>query len=118
MSRSPDLPAGARYSVADLLRAMLLPSGNDVANTLAIDVGHGSMAHFLALMNAAAKQLGLTDTHYTTPVGLDTPGNYSSAANLATLAAGSAARPVLRQGRPRAGGLPAGRPRGAEHRRS
>jgi len=79
------LPAGARYSVADLLRAMLLPSGNDVAHSLAIDVG-GTTGHFVSLMNAAAAKLGLTDTHFTTPVGLDTPGNYSTAADLATLA--------------------------------
>lgn len=88
---SPDeslagLTPGTRYNVADLLRAMLIASGGDAANTLALDIGHGSMARFLALMNADAKQLGLTHTHYTTPVGLDTPGNYSSAANLATLA--------------------------------
>jgi D-alanyl-D-alanine carboxypeptidase (penicillin-binding protein 5/6) len=79
------LPPGVRYSVADLLRAMLLPSGNDVAHTLALDVG-GTSAHFVSLMNAAAANLGLSDTHYTTPIGLDTPGNYSTAANLATLA--------------------------------
>jgi D-alanyl-D-alanine carboxypeptidase (penicillin-binding protein 5/6) len=80
------LTPGARYNVADLLRAMLIASGGDAANTLALDIGHGSMARFLALMNADAKQLGLTHTQYTTPVGLDTPGNYSSATNLATLA--------------------------------
>jgi serine-type D-Ala-D-Ala carboxypeptidase (penicillin-binding protein 5/6) len=79
------VPAGARYSVADMLRAMLLPSGNDVAHSLAIDVG-GTTAHFVELMNAAATRLGLTDTHYTTPIGLDRPGNYSTAENLATLA--------------------------------
>jgi D-alanyl-D-alanine carboxypeptidase (penicillin-binding protein 5/6) len=79
------LPAGARYTVAELLRAMLLPSGNDVAHSLAIDVG-GTIPHFLSLMNAAAQQLGLSRTHYSTPVGLDTPGNYSSAADMATLA--------------------------------
>jgi D-alanyl-D-alanine carboxypeptidase (penicillin-binding protein 5/6) len=79
------LPTGERYSVADLLRAMLLPSGNDVANSLAIDIG-GTVPRFVALMNAAARHLGLRGTHYTTPVGLDTPGNYSTARNLATLA--------------------------------
>jgi D-alanyl-D-alanine carboxypeptidase (penicillin-binding protein 5/6) len=79
------LPAGGRYSVADLLRGLLLPSGNDVAHSLAIDVG-GSTAHFVALMNRAARHLGLSETHYTTAIGLDTPGNYSSAADLATLA--------------------------------
>jgi D-alanyl-D-alanine carboxypeptidase (penicillin-binding protein 5/6) len=89
-SPSPDeslagLTPGVHYTVADLLRAMLIPSGGDAANTLALGVGGGSMSHFIALMNTTAKQLGLTDTHYTTAVGLDTPGNYSTAANLATL---------------------------------
>ena len=79
------LPVGAHYSIADMLRAMLLPSGNDVAHSLALDVG-GTRRHFLALMNAAARKLGLTHTHYTTPVGLDTAGNYSSADDLETLA--------------------------------
>jgi D-alanyl-D-alanine carboxypeptidase (penicillin-binding protein 5/6) len=80
------LTPGAHYSVADLLRAMLLPSGGDAAHTLAVDVGGGSLRHFLKLMNAAAKQLMMGDTHYTTPVGLDTPGNYSTATDLARLA--------------------------------
>jgi D-alanyl-D-alanine carboxypeptidase (penicillin-binding protein 5/6) len=79
------LPVGGRYSVADMLRALLLPSGNDVAHSLAIDVG-GSGRHFVALMNRAARHLGLSETHYTTAIGLDTPGNYSSAADLAALA--------------------------------
>jgi serine-type D-Ala-D-Ala carboxypeptidase (penicillin-binding protein 5/6) len=80
------LTPGAHYSVADLLRAMLLPSGGDAAHTLAVDVGGGSLAHFLTLMNAAARQLMLGDTHYTTPVGLDTAGNYSTATDLERLA--------------------------------
>jgi D-alanyl-D-alanine carboxypeptidase (penicillin-binding protein 5/6) len=80
------LTPGARYSVADLLRAMLLPSGGDAAHTLAVDVGGGSLPRFLKLMNATAKQLMLGDTHYTTPVGLDTPGNYSTATDLEKLA--------------------------------
>jgi D-alanyl-D-alanine carboxypeptidase (penicillin-binding protein 5/6) len=79
------LPSGMRYSVADLLRAMLVPSGDDVANSLAIDVG-GTNAHFLMLMNRAAAALGLRHTHYTTPIGLDTAGNYSSARDLEKLA--------------------------------
>lgn len=79
------LPPGYRYSVADMLRAMLLPSGNDVAHSLGLDVG-GSTPHFVDLMNAAARKLGLDHTHYSTPIGLDTAGNYSSAADLETLA--------------------------------
>lgn len=79
------LVPGDRYSVADMLRAMLLPSGNDVAHTLAIDVG-GTIPHFIGEMNAAATTLGLDHTHFSTPVGLDTPGNYSTARDLAKLA--------------------------------
>ncbi len=78
--------AGERLTVADLLRAMLLPSGNDAAHTLAVDVG-GSVGRFVAMMNADAHKLGLGRTHYATPVGLDTsPGNYSTASDLARLA--------------------------------
>jgi len=80
------VPAGTRLSVPDMLRAMLLPSGNNVAYSLSIDVG-GSESRFVAMMNAAAAKLALGRTHYTTPVGLDTPpGNYSTANDLARLA--------------------------------
>jgi serine-type D-Ala-D-Ala carboxypeptidase (penicillin-binding protein 5/6) len=81
------IPAGARLSLADMLRAMLLPSGNDVAHSLAIDVG-GSVDGFVAQMNFWAGLLRLGRTHYTTPVGLDQPGgNYSTALDLARLTA-------------------------------
>ena len=80
------VPAGARLSVPDMLRAMLLPSGNNVAYSLAVDVGASTSA-FVGLMNEAALKLGLGRTHYTTPIGLDTPpGNYSTATDLARLA--------------------------------
>src|SRR6202008_4279689 len=46
----------------------------------------GSVARFVAMMNARARALHLTHTHYTTPIGLDTPGNFSSAQDLVTLA--------------------------------
>lgn len=77
--------AGERLTVADLLRAMLLPSGNDAAHTLAVDIG-GSTGAFVGMMNAAAARLHLGRTHYSTPVGLDAPGNYSTATDLARLA--------------------------------
>jgi len=79
------LRPGERMRVSDLLRAMLLPSANDAAATLAACVA-GSRAAFVARMNARARQLGLRHTHFSTPVGLDTPGNYSSADDLARLA--------------------------------
>ena len=79
------VPAGARLGLADMLRAMLLPSGNNVAYSVAVDVG-GSLANFVALMNARAARLRLGRTHFTTPIGLDTPGgNYSTAFDLARL---------------------------------
>jgi D-alanyl-D-alanine carboxypeptidase (penicillin-binding protein 5/6) len=79
------LAAGQRLTVRDLLKAMLLPSGGDAAHTLAVDLA-GSTSRFVGWMNAAAVRLHLRHTHYSTPVGLDTPGNYSSAGDLARLA--------------------------------
>jgi serine-type D-Ala-D-Ala carboxypeptidase (penicillin-binding protein 5/6) len=80
------LVPGERMSVHDLLIALLLPSADDAAEDLAYNVGHGSVPRFLAMMNARARELGLTQTHYTTPSGLDTAGNYSSAHDLTVLA--------------------------------
>ena len=76
------LVPGERMTVHDLLLAMMLPSADDAAEDLAYNVGDGSVARFVAMMNAEARRLGLRDTHYTTPIGLDTPGNYSSAGDL------------------------------------
>jgi D-alanyl-D-alanine carboxypeptidase (penicillin-binding protein 5/6) len=79
------LRPGEKMSVRDLLRATLLPSANDAAATIAIGT-MGSTKAFVAEMNRRAAALGLRDTHYTTPVGLDDPGNYSTATDLARLA--------------------------------
>ncbi len=73
-------------SVHDLLLALMLPSADDAAEDLAYNVGHHSVARFVAMMNAEARALGLRHTHYSTPIGLDTPGNYSTAADLVKLA--------------------------------
>ncbi|MBA3748168.1 MAG: D-alanyl-D-alanine carboxypeptidase [Solirubrobacterales bacterium] len=79
------LRPGERMSVRDLLRATLLPSANDAAATIAVGT-MGSTQAFVAEMNRRAAALGLRDTHFTTPVGLDDAGNYSSARDLARLA--------------------------------
>jgi serine-type D-Ala-D-Ala carboxypeptidase (penicillin-binding protein 5/6) len=79
------LQRGERMTVRDLMRALLLPSANDAAATLAQGVA-GSRARFVRMMNRRARQLGLSDTHYSNPVGLDVGRNYSSAADLVTLA--------------------------------
>jgi serine-type D-Ala-D-Ala carboxypeptidase (penicillin-binding protein 5/6) len=90
------LRAGERMRVRDLLRAALLPSANDAAATLAVCVA-GSRPAFVARMNARARQLGLAHTHFSTPIGLDDPGNYSTAADLVRLAIAARAVPFLRQ---------------------
>ncbi len=77
---------GERMTVHDLLVALLLPSADDAAEDLAFNVGDGSVARFVAMMNADARGLGLDHTHYATPIGLDTAGNYSSPDDLLRLA--------------------------------
>ncbi|MDW5593965.1 D-alanyl-D-alanine carboxypeptidase family protein [Conexibacter stalactiti] len=78
------LQPGERMRVSDLLRALLLPSANDAAEALAV-CASGSRGAFIDAMNAKARALGLTDTHFATPVGLDSAGNYSTAADLARM---------------------------------
>ena len=88
------LVPGERMTVRDLLVALMLPSADDAAEDLAYNVGRdpshtslaAAVAHFVAMMNAQARSLGLRQTHYSTPIGLDTPGNYSTAADLVKLA--------------------------------
>jgi serine-type D-Ala-D-Ala carboxypeptidase (penicillin-binding protein 5/6) len=79
------LRAGERIRVRDLLYALLLPSAGDAAETLAVAVS-GSVQAFVNDMNRTARRLGLADTSYANPIGLDDPDNYSSAHDLVTLA--------------------------------
>jgi serine-type D-Ala-D-Ala carboxypeptidase (penicillin-binding protein 5/6) len=79
------LRPGERMSVADLLRGLMLESANDAAVTLAEHIS-GSRAAFVRLMNRRARELQLENTHFANPIGLDEPGNYSSAHDLARLA--------------------------------
>ncbi len=78
------LRSGQRVSVRDLLHGLLMRSGNDSAHDLAL-AASGSQARFVAEMNRRAAALGLADTHYANPIGLDQRGNFSSARDLATL---------------------------------
>jgi serine-type D-Ala-D-Ala carboxypeptidase (penicillin-binding protein 5/6) len=79
------LQRGERMKVSDLMRGLLLESGNDAAVTLAEGVS-GTRKQFVKAMNARARRLGLKSTHYANPIGLDEEGNYSSARDLVTLA--------------------------------
>jgi D-alanyl-D-alanine carboxypeptidase (penicillin-binding protein 5/6) len=80
-----NLRTGERMKVKDLLTALLLESANDAAATLARNIS-GSQEAFVAAMNERAEELGLEDTSYANPIGLDDPANYSSARDLAGLA--------------------------------
>lgn len=80
------LRAGEQLSVADLLRGLMLESANDAAVTLAEHVS-GSRPAFVRLMNKRARELKLGNTRFDNPIGLDGAGNYSSAHDLAKLAA-------------------------------
>src|SRR5205085_11624384 len=76
---SAHLRAGERLTVRELLEAALIQSANDAADALADHVGHGSESAFVRMMNARARRLGLHDTHFVRPDGLDAPGHVSSA---------------------------------------
>jgi D-alanyl-D-alanine carboxypeptidase len=75
---------GQRLSILDLLYGMLLPSGNDAAIAIAQHVS-GSQTAFVTLMNGMASELGLSDTQFTNPHGLDDPGLYTSAYDIAMM---------------------------------
>jgi D-alanyl-D-alanine carboxypeptidase (penicillin-binding protein 5/6) len=81
-----NLRAGERITVRDLIEGALIQSANDAADALADYVGHGDEARFVALMNAKARALGLTATHFARPDGLDAPGHVSSARDVTLLA--------------------------------
>ena len=78
------LKRGDKTSVKDLLYGLMLRSGNDAAVALAEHVG-GSVKEFAELMNEKAAELGLTNTHFVTPHGLDDPNHYTTALELAKL---------------------------------
>ena len=78
------LVPGERLSLEDLLYGLMLPSGNDAALAIAEHVS-GSPEAFVALMNQRAAELGMINTHYANPHGLDAPSHYTSAFDLAVL---------------------------------
>ncbi len=80
------LKEGETLTVEQMLYGLLLPSGNDCAIALA-EYDAGSVEAFVAKMNQRAAQLGLTNTHFVTPHGLDEPGHYTSARDFAKLGA-------------------------------
>lgn len=90
-----DLSAGEQVPMRDLLYGLIVAGGNDAALAIADDVG-GSKSAFVAMMNSRAHQLGLTETHFVSPDGVDA-GNVSSASDMAKLAALVLTRPGVKQ---------------------
>jgi D-alanyl-D-alanine carboxypeptidase len=83
---SIDMEVGEHFTVRELIEGALIQSANDTAVALAQFVGHGSVPAFVAMMNAKARQLALTNTHFANPDGLDEAGHYSSARDVTKLA--------------------------------
>ncbi len=72
------------YTYEDLLYGLMLPSGADCANALSRLIG-GNIPDFVKMMNEKAKELGLNDTNFANPTGLDDKNNYSTASDMAKL---------------------------------
>lgn len=88
------LKEGEVLTLQELLYGLMLSSGNDAAVALAIYCG-GTVEGFAELMNDKARILGLTGTHFENPNGLDSPGHYSTARDLAVLAAYAMKNPIF-----------------------
>ena len=88
------LREGEVVTVQELLYGLMLHSGNDAAVALAIYCG-GTVEGFVELMNDKARTLGLSNTHFANPNGLDHPEHYSSAHDLAALAAYAMENPIF-----------------------
>ncbi|WP_010498955.1 D-alanyl-D-alanine carboxypeptidase family protein [Paenibacillus elgii] len=83
-------------NLKDLLYGLMLRSGNDAAVTIAEHVG-GSMEGFVFLMNEKAKVVGMTNSSFKNPSGLDEQGHYSTANDMAKLSAYALKNPVFRE---------------------
>ncbi len=90
------LEKGETLTVEQLLYAVLVQSANDAAAALAEHVA-GSQEAFVEMMNEKAAELGLANTHFANPHGLDAPGHYTSARDLANLAAYAMRNPEFRK---------------------
>ena len=90
------LKEGEVLTVQELLYGLMLQSGNDAAVALAIYCG-GTVEGFTELMNDKDHRLGMTQSHFANPNGLDSPGNYSTARDMAILTAYAMQNPIFAQ---------------------
>lgn len=87
---------GETIKVKDLLYGLMLRSGNDAATALAYHVG-GSVEGFADMMNALAKKVGASNSHFANPHGLDNPQHYTTAYDLAKITAYALNNPIFKQ---------------------
>ena len=88
------LSEGEVLTIQELLYGLMLHSGNDAAVALAIYCA-GTVEEFAQLMNDKARMLGLQNTHFENPNGLDSANHYSTAKDLATLASYAMKNPIF-----------------------
>ncbi|MDE5994519.1 MAG: D-alanyl-D-alanine carboxypeptidase [Oscillospiraceae bacterium] len=91
---SMGLKGGDSVSLLSLVKGMLICSGNDAANATAYIIA-GGIEPFAKLMNERAAQIGMNNTHFVTPSGLDADGHYSTAYDMALLGAEAIKNPVF-----------------------
>lgn len=94
-SSTMGLEPGRSVSLSTLLHGMMLPSGNDAAEQVAVSLAD-SRSQFVDWMNLEAASLGLKDTHFMNPSGMDADGHYSSAYDMAMLARYAMHNPAFR----------------------
>ena len=90
------LYANERMTLEDLIYAMMLESANDAATAIAIEIG-GSTDGFAEMMNERAEKMGLSDTHFENPHGLDGESHYTTAYELALITREAIANPTFRE---------------------
>ncbi len=93
---SVGLKSGYVLTLRDLVYGMMLESGNDAANVCALHLGD-TFEGFASMMNLKAKEIGMNDTNFVTPSGLDDDKHYSTAYDMALLGAYSIKNPVFRE---------------------
>jgi D-alanyl-D-alanine carboxypeptidase len=91
------LEPGEQLSLKTLLYGMMLWSGNDAAEQVALALGDGSADRYVQMMNDMVHSLGLKNTHFVNPSGMDADGHYSSATDMAYLARFAMRDPLFRE---------------------
>lgn len=86
-----------KLTVKQLLYGLMLQSGNDAAETLALEIGDGDITRFAELMNETAKKCGAENSNFVTPHGLDDKDHYTTAYDLAKITSYALKNPVFKE---------------------